>query len=179
MQCLIQVFDSDGNAQLRGASNFKEHIDWLPMLGWSPSWGRQPTGSGQRPNLSMVGDIVFTIRGDNAALPTLKNAVSGNYSAATWSRAIIDCFSKGDEPTWTLRVTLQEPIVNGMQPRANMGFGGQLLWDVGMNFASSSVDFRDPEIKITQFMPSGAIWDPNEQVCRVFDPNDAVSRLPE
>jgi hypothetical protein len=34
-------------------------------------------------------------------------------------------------------------------------------------------------MKVTQFMPSGAIWDPNEQVCREFDPNDAVSRLPE
>ena len=36
MQCLLQVFDRDGSAQLSGGSHFKEHIGWLPLLAWSP-----------------------------------------------------------------------------------------------------------------------------------------------
>ena len=179
MQCFIQVFDTDGNPQLRGGSNFKEHIDWLPMLAWNPSWSRSSANGSQWPRLSTVGSMLFTVRGDNPVVPTLQNVAAGQYLADDWSKAMIDCFSKGNDPTWTLRVTLQEPVVNGISPNPNVGFGSELLWDVGMNFSSSSVDFRDPQMKVTQFMPSGAIWDPNEQVCREFDPNDAVSRLPE
>jgi hypothetical protein len=175
----MQIFDSDGNAQLRGGANFKEHIDWLWLLAWSPAFAPRPSASGApRPSLT-VGDVVFSVRGDTSVLAPLQQAASGNYSASSWSKGIIDCFTVGDDPIWALRVTLKEPNVSGMRPRESLGFGGPPVWDVGMNFASSSIDFRYPDIKVTQFMPSGAIWDPNEQVCRVFDPNDAVSRLPE
>jgi hypothetical protein len=180
MQCLMQVFDCDGNAQLRGGANFKEHIDWLWLLAWSSSLAPRPPASGApRSSLPTVGDVVFSVRGDNLALAPLQQAASGNYSASSWSKGVIDCFTKGDDPIWSLRVTLKEPCVSGLRPRENMGFGGPLVWDVSMSFASSSVDFRFPDIKVTQLMPSGAIWDPNEQVCKMFDPNDAVSRLPE
>ena len=40
MQCLMQVFDSDGKPQLRGGSNLKDHIDRLPLVGLTPDTGQ-------------------------------------------------------------------------------------------------------------------------------------------
>jgi hypothetical protein len=48
-----------------------------------------------------------------------------------------------------------------------------------MAFSASSIDYRDPASKVTYFMPSGAVWDPDQEVCRIYDPDNAVSRLPE
>jgi len=39
MQCMMQVFDSDGKPQLRGGGKLKDHIDWLPLLGLPPGHG--------------------------------------------------------------------------------------------------------------------------------------------
>ena len=36
MQCMMQVFDSDGKPQLHGGGKLKDHIDWLPLLGLPP-----------------------------------------------------------------------------------------------------------------------------------------------
>ena len=51
------------------------------------------------------------------------------------------------------------------------------LLEVGLNFTKSSIDYRDPDTKVGYFMPSGALWDPEQQVCKSFDPDDPVSRL--
>ena len=113
-------------------------------------------------------------------MPTLSGAVNGQFNAENWSKATLDCFTDGDDQSWSLRMTLQEPTVTGIQ-----SLGGPLAGPdapfvaVGLNFARSSIDYRDPDAKVGYFMPSGAIWDPDQQVCKVFDPDDAVSRLPE
>jgi hypothetical protein len=62
----------------------------------------------------------------------------------------------------------------GARPEPGTGLGV-----ASMAFSTSSIDYRDPASKVTYFMPSGAVWDPDQQVCRVFDPDDPVSRLPE
>ena len=44
MLCLMQVFDSYDRPQFHGGSKLKDHIDWLPLLGWMiwPDNGQHP-----------------------------------------------------------------------------------------------------------------------------------------
>ena len=62
------------------------------------------------------------------------------------------------------------------------GYGvdpGTGVTEVTMSGPTSSIDYRDAASKVTYLMPSGAIWDPDQEVCRVFDPDDPVSRSPQ
>ncbi|HEY2618068.1 MAG TPA: hypothetical protein VGI78_12060 [Acetobacteraceae bacterium] len=179
MQCLVQVFDSNGNPQLHGGSRLKDHIDWLLLLGLNNGAAvSQKYNAGSSRSLPSQ-DIQLVLRADDPVMPTLYSVASGQYTADSWSKATLDCFTDDDQ-SWSLRMTLQGPTVTGIQ-----SLGGAFaapnapLLAVGLNFASSSIDYRDPDAKVGYFMPSGAIWDPDQQVCKVFDPNDAVSHLPE
>jgi hypothetical protein len=172
MQCLLQVFGSDGSAQLSGGSNFKEHIGWLPLLAWSPHvTPRARDSAALRERSPRIVDVVFTISGDSPVVAVLQNVASGRYPQSSWSKAMIDCFTDADDPIWSLRVTMRRPLIAALAPNGSQGFRGPPVWEVYMNFASSSVDYRSPGIKVGNWMPSGAIWDPSEQVCKAFDPN--------
>jgi type VI protein secretion system component Hcp len=175
MQCLIQVFDDKGAAQLRGDSRLKDHIGWLTLRGWSfgETSEASPSGSSSRPSASDR-EIQLVLRTEDPAMSTLPDAVG----SAQGSKATLDCFKDGEDQAWYLRLTLQDPVITSldMGTRPEPGRG---LSVARMAFSASSIDYRDPASKVTYFMPSGAVWDPNQEVCRVFDPDDAVSQLPE
>ena len=181
MQCLMQVFDGNGRPQLHGGSNLKDHIDWLPLLGLIRETGQTEnfgtnTGSSRT---QPAKDIRLVLRADNPVMATLNGTLAGQNGFNSWSKATLDCFTGEDDQSWSLRMTLQDPVVAeirslGGQPDANAP-----LLAVELNFTNASIDYRDPDAKVGYFMPSGAIWDPDQQVCKVFDPDDPVSRLPE
>jgi hypothetical protein len=175
MRCLIQVFDSNGAAQLSGDSKFKDHIGWLSLKGWSFGAANDVPYSGTSSNtLPSNKEIQLFLRTEDPAMSTLADAVG----SARWSKGTLDCFKDGEDQTWYLRLTLQEPVVTSvdMGARPEPGTG---LSVARIAFSTSSIDYRDPASKVTYFMPSGAVWDPDQEVCRVFDPDDPVSRLPE
>jgi hypothetical protein len=175
MQCLFQVFDNTGAAQLTGDSKLKDHIGWLSLKGWSLGAGKGDYSSGtSSSSLPSDKEIHLILRAEDPVIGTLSNAVG----SARWSKATLDCFKDEEDQTWYLRLTLQEPVLTkvdlGARPEPGTG-----LTVATMAFSTSSIDYRDPASKVTYFMPSGAVWDPDQEVCRVFDPDDAVSRLPE
>jgi hypothetical protein len=175
MQCFIQVFDDKGAAQLRGDSKFKDHIGWLFLKGWSLGDGSNApsTGTSGRSAPSQK-EIHLILRTEDPVISTLTDA-TGHMD---WSKATLDCFKDGEDQTWYLRLTLQEPAVTSVDVGASRE-PGMGLSVVAMAFSTSSIDYRDPASKVSYFMPSGAVWDPDQEVCRVFDPDDPVSRLPE
>ena len=179
MQCLMQVFDSDGKPQLRGGSNLKDHIDWLPLVGLTPDTGQSQnygTDSGAS-RTSPAQDVKIVVRAGNPAMATLYGAASGQSNVNSWSKATLDCFTDGDDQSWSLRMNLGEPAVTGVQSLGGQIGNAATLLEVGLNFTKSSIDYRDPDTKVGYFMPSGALWDPEQQVCKSFDPDDPVSRL--
>ena len=181
MQCMMQVFDSGGKAQLHGGSKLKDHIDWLPLVALTPDTGQSPnygvdSGTSRMPPAQ---DIKIVVRADNPAMATFSGAATGQSYMSSWAKATLDCFTDGDDQKWSLRITLSEPTVTEVRsPGGQIGDATALL-EVGLNFTKSSIDYRDPDTKVGYFMPSGAIWDPDQQVCKSFDPDDAVSRLPD
>jgi hypothetical protein len=178
---MMQVFNSDGKAQLRGGGKLKDHIDWLPLLGLTTETG-QSKSYGTNPSVSRtppVQDLKIVLRADNPAMPTLNAAFTDQSNVNSWSKATLDCFTDGDDQSWSLRMTLQEPVVTGVRPLGGQLGNGPPLLEVGLNFTKSSIDYRDPDAKVGYFMPSGAIWDPEQQICKSFDPDDPVSRLPD
>jgi hypothetical protein len=180
MRCLMQVFDSNGNPQLHDGSKFKDHIDWLLLLGLNNGADVSPSYNAGSSRTPPSRDIQFVLRADDPVMATLYNVAGGQYTADSWSKATLDCFTDGDDQSWSLRMTFQAPTVTGIQSLGGPFSGPNApLLAVGLNFAKSSIDYRDPDAKVGYFMPSGAIWDPDQQVCKVFDPDDAVSRLPE
>jgi hypothetical protein len=175
MQCLIQIFDDKGAAQLRGDSKFKDHIGWLSLKGWSFGAQKDATYSGTSSgSLPSDKEIHLMVRTEDPIVSTLSDAVG----SARWSKGTLDCFKDGEDQTWYLRLTLQEPVVTSVElgTRPEPGTG---LSVATIAFSQSSIDYRDPASKVTYFMPSGAVWDPDQEVCRIFDPDDPVSRLPE
>jgi hypothetical protein len=177
MQCFMQIFSSDGKPQLNGGGKFKDHVDWLLLLGWSPSMGGRPSSSSI--GLSQIRDIQLTLRADNPVMGRFQRVRDGD--SPDWSRGVIDCFTEGDNPIWSMRLTLRKPFVSDIRSLGGQPDGRAPLVSVQVNFANSSIDFRDADnqVTVTYDMSSGAIWDPEEQVCRVIDPDDPVSRLPE
>ena len=173
MRCLMQVFDDGGRPRLDGGSRFKDHIGWLPLMQLSMDSGA-PTGPGSdaatNPKLQ---NIRFVVRSDTRAAVQLQNALT---STVDWSKATLDCFKDGDDQAWYLRLTLQGPSIASLQAADR---DGMLLFEGTIEFAQSSIDYRDPDAKVGYFMPNGAVWDPDQQVCRLYDPDNAVSRLPE
>ena len=179
MQCFMQIFGRGGKPQLNGGSKFKDHVDWLLLLGWQPgATDRVRTTSGSADD-QRYSDIRLTLRADSPALGQLQQARDG--VTADWSKGTIDCFTEGDNPVWSMRLTLQEPIVSNIRPLGGLPDGRAPLLSVEVNFTASSIDFRETEkqVAVTYDISSGAIWDPEEQVCREIDPDDPVSRLPE
>jgi type VI protein secretion system component Hcp len=177
MQCLMQVFDSDGKPRLNGGSRFKYHINWLALSGWSngASSSNYSASASRTPQLQ---EIRFVLRADHPIVPVLFDAAKGNYDSASWSKATLDCFKDGDDFAWTIRITFQDPAITSIR---QSGTADDLtpFMEVGLGFTRSSIDYRDPDSKVSYFMPTDAIFDPDQQVCRVFDPDNAVSRLPE
>jgi hypothetical protein len=181
MQCMMQVFDNDGKPQLRGGSKLKDHIDWLLLLGLTTDTGQSQsygTSSGAS-RTPPVQDIKIVVRADDPVMATFYGAASGQSNVNSWSKATLDCFTDGDDQSWSLRMTLKEPAVTGVRSLGGPIGNAAPLLEVGLNFAKSSIDYRDPDAKVGYFMPSGAIWDPEQQVCKSFDPDDPVSRLPD
>jgi hypothetical protein len=74
-------------------------------------------------------------------------------------------------------MTLQNPTVTDVGASSR---GDASALTMTLTFTNSSMDYRDPAAKVGFFTPSGVIWDPEQhgQACKVFDPDDAVSRLP-
>ena len=180
MQCMMQVFDSDGKPQLHGGGKLKDHIDWLPLLGLTPpdtgeSENYRTSAASPMPSAQTI-RIVF--RADNPALATLSGSTDQS-NVNRWSKATLDCFTDGDDQSWSLRMTFQDPVVTGLRSLGEPIGGGTSLLEVRLNVTRSSIDYRDPDAKVGYFMPSGAIWDPEQQVCKSFDPDDPVSRLPD
>jgi hypothetical protein len=181
MQCMMQVFDSDGTPQLRGGGKLKDHIDWLPLLGLTPpDTGqsenyRTSAGASRMPSDQNI-RIVF--RADNPAIATL-GAATDQSNVHRWSKATLDWFTDGDDQSWSLRMTLQDPVVTAVRSLGEPIGGGAKVMEVSLDVTRSSIDYRDPDAKVGYFMPSGAIWDPEQQVCKSFDPDDPVSRLPD
>ena len=174
MRCLIQMFDDKGAAQLSGDSRFKDHIGWLTVKGWSLGDASDVSpGASSRSSLSDK-EIQLILRTEDPVVSTLSDAVG----STNWSKGTLDCFKDGEDQTWYLRLTLQDPVMTsldlGTKPEPGRG-----LSVAKMAFSASSIDYRDPASKVTYFMPSGAVWDPDQEVCRIYDPDSAVSRLPE
>jgi hypothetical protein len=170
MQCLLQVFDSSGQPRLNAGSRFRDHVAWLPLLTWSFGESSASTGSVSDARLR---EIQATVPFDDPSLPTLQKAASGDLSTDDWSRLVIDCFK--DDGSWYMRTTFQNPLLASFQmsnPPA-----GRPVTQATFQFTSFSIDYRDPDNKVSYFMPSGAVFDPEAQVCRVYDPDDPVSRL--
>jgi hypothetical protein len=179
MQCFMQIFGRQGKPQLNGGSTFKDHVDWLLLLGWQPGATDRVQSNAARADDQRFRDIRLTLRADNPVLGQLQQARDG--LAADWSKGTIDCFTEGDNPIWSMRLTLQEPVVSNIRPLGGVSDGRPPLLAVEVNFTASSIDFRQTEkpVTVTYDISSGAIWDPEEQVCREIDPDDPVSRLPE
>ena len=175
MRCLMQVFDSSGRPRLDGGSSFKDHIGWLPLLALSMSGGAPPGPGSLTATNPKLKDINFMVRSDNRASVQLQNALT---NMADWSKATLDFFRDGDDQAWYLRLTLQQPSVASLQ-LSSLGSSGLSVFEGTLEFAQSSIDYRDPDAKVGYFMPDGAVWDPDQQVCRLYDPDDAVSHLPE
>jgi type VI protein secretion system component Hcp len=158
MRCLLQTFDDAGRPRLDGGSNFKDHIGWLPVMALSLD-GRAPTGPGANgASNPQFRDIRFVIRVDTRAAPQLQNALT----YADWAKAVLDCFKDGDNQAWYLRLTLPEPGLASLEPKA-ASLGGDPLLKGALEFAQVSIDYRDPGASVGTFMRSGAVWDPDQQ----------------
>jgi hypothetical protein len=169
----MQVFDGNGRPRLDGDSRFKDHIGWLPLMRLSMDSGA-PTGPGSNAATNpKLRNIRFFVRSDTRAAVQLQNALT---SAVDWSKATLDIFKDGDDQAWYLRLTLQGPSIASLQSADRDGL---LLFEGTIEFDQSSIDYRDPDAKVGYFMPNGAVWDPEQQVCRLYDSDDPVSRLPE
>jgi type VI protein secretion system component Hcp len=170
----MQVFDSSGRPRLDGGSSFKDHIGWLPLLALSMGGGAPPGPGSPAATNPKLKDINFMVRSDNRASPQLQNALT---NTADWSKATLDLFKDGDDQAWYLRLTLQQPSVASLQ-LSSLG-SGLSVFEGTLEFAQSSIDYRDPDAKVGYFMPDGAVWDRDHQVCRLYDPDDPVSRPSE
>jgi len=176
MPTFIQVFDNAGEAQLSGGSNFRGHIDWIELAGWNAESGSGSTSdAGRTPQIQT---IQLYVRADDPILPVISNVVTGGAYTGDWSKATLDAFKDAQDASWYMRITFQNPLFTAINP-----IGSRLdktpLMQATLEFTNSSIDYRDGDNKVSYFMPTGAIWDPTQQVCRVFDPNDAVSHLQE
>ncbi len=179
MQCFLQVFDRNGKPRLKGRSRFKDHIDWLPLLAWSSgasSSGASSNSGANRDGNPRPKEIRFAVYGDDPIAPILMNAAAGRADTSDWAKATLDCFKDSDDQSWYLRMTLLQPVVTSCQI-GGLRSDGTSLVQTGLSFAASSIDYRDTDSKVTYFMPDGAIFDPDQEVCRLYDPDDAVSRL--
>ena len=176
MRTFIQVYDNSGQAQLKGGSNFKGHVDWLELEGWSVVGGSSAANSAGRP--PQFHSAQLYVRADNPIVSLISDVVAGSAYTGDWSKATLDAFKDAQDPAWSTRVTFLNPLFTALSPIGTPADNSPLM-QATLEFSSSSVDYRDSDAKVTHYMPSGVIWDPTEQVCRVFDPEDAVSHLPQ
>ena len=110
MRCLIQMFDDKGAAQLSGDSRFKDHIGWLTLKGWSFGNASDVSpGASSRSSLSDK-EIQLVLRTEDPVVSTLSDAVGGT----NWSKGTLDCFKDGEDQTWYLRLTLQDPVMTSL-----------------------------------------------------------------
>jgi hypothetical protein len=144
---LIQIYDTNGVASLKGGSKFKHHIDWLQLLllqTSSPTWGAH--GS-EAPLLRAPGSIVFT----TPVAPVLMNAFLGKSGIDRWRRAIVDrCEDQGDK-TWLFRMTLQKPLVDlfsSLNTMRDETLTPTPIAQVTLSYMQISVDFRHPDVRL-------------------------------
>ena len=81
-------------------------------------------------------------------MATLYGAASGQSNVNSWSKAMLDCFTDGDDQSWSLRMNLGEPAVTGVQSLGGQIGNAATLLEVGLNFTKSSIDYRDPDTKV-------------------------------
>jgi type VI protein secretion system component Hcp len=176
MQCFLQLFDHNGSGQIKGSSKFKDHIGWLPLLAWDRGDQGPLSSTTSAIGASALRSIHILLRSDDPAVTTLANM---DADGTQLSKGTLDCFKDGEDPAWYLRLTLQDPISVTLFHQGGDSSAGTGVTEVTMSGPTSSIDYRDAASKVTYLTPSGAIWDPDQEVCRVFDPDDPVSRSPQ
>jgi hypothetical protein len=82
---LMQMYDRNGVASLKGGSKFRHHIDWLPLfslqLGLAKSGAAQPT------------DLGIVIRATILLLGVMNEAV-GRGGNDSWLKVVVDRFEE-------------------------------------------------------------------------------------
>jgi len=134
---LMQIYDRNGVASLKGGSKFKHHIDWLPLLalqlGLPRPGGAQPT------------ELNIVIPADNQVGPVFWNEAKG-MDNDRWIKAIVDRFEDHGDQTWLFRLTIQEPLIAGYTEGVE-GERRQRIASVILNCTGISVDFRHPDVR--------------------------------
>jgi hypothetical protein len=137
---LMQMYDRNGVASLKGGSKFKHHIDWLQLfslqLGLGKSGGAQPT------------DLDIVIPSKNPVAPVFMNEAVGRGGNDSWLKAVVDRFEDGGDQTWLFRLTIQEPLFQYMRNARRRAYAPQLIAMVTLSCTGVSVDYRHPEIRL-------------------------------